>query len=359
VALFSGLAGAYALSRSDAAGALPGVAIAAALVPPLATVGISFAGGYWRQGLGALLLFITNFVAISFATASVFLILGFRPSVGQKLERAMQARTFRMAFVLLLIVGAILFATTYNLAQALAFEASIHEVTRDRVGRLCQVIGFEDRSLGCSTSLANLTISGALNEQNSPLQLDVIARSTQQIPHAAVVDLQEQIAIDVQRPITLTLTVINVTELSPVVPPTFTPTPTATNTGTPDPTATATNTPTPSPTPTATATGTPTAAPTNTPNPTPTPTLTPSPTATPRTAIVSYPYGLNLRAGPTTASASFGLLEQDTVVILLDGQETADGFEWQQVNAGGQVGWVAVQFLQLPATATVEPTATP
>lgn len=358
VALFSGLAGAYALSRSDAAGALPGVAIAAALVPPLATVGISFAGGYWRQGLGALLLFVTNFVAISFATASVFLILGFRPSVGQKLERAMQARTFRMAFVLLVVVGAILFLTTYNLAQALAFEARIHEVTRDRVDRLCQVIGFEDRSLNCSTSLANLTVSGALNQENSPLQLDVIARSTQQIPHAAVVDLQEQIGIDVQRPITLTLTVINVTELSPVIPPTFTPTPTATNTGTPDPTATATNTPTPSPTPTATATGTPTAVPA-TPTPTPTPTLTPTPTATPRTAIVTYPYGLNLRAAPSTSSASFGLLEQDTVVILLEGQETADGFEWQQVNVDGQVGWVAVPFLQLPATATPTPTATP
>jgi hypothetical protein len=173
-----------------------------------------------------------------------------------------------------------------------------------------------------------------------------------------VVDLQEQIGIDVQRPITLTLTVINVTELSPVIPPTFTPTPTATNTGTPDPTATATNTPTPTPTPTATASGTPTAVPA-TPTPTPTPTLTPTPTTTPRTAIVTYPYGLNLRAGPTTAAASFGLLEQDTVVILLDGRETADGFEWQQVNVGGQVGWVADQFLQLPATATPSPAATP
>jgi uncharacterized membrane protein len=45
VAIFSGIAGAYALCHSDAAGALPGVAIAAALVPPLGTVGIAFSMG--------------------------------------------------------------------------------------------------------------------------------------------------------------------------------------------------------------------------------------------------------------------------------------------------------------------------
>lgn len=356
VALFSGFAGAYALSRSDAAGALPGVAIAAALVPPLATVGIAFASGYWRQGLGALLLFITNFVAISFATAFVFLILGFRPALGQKLERAVQARTFRMAFVSLILVAVILFVTTYSLAQTLAFEARIHEATRERVGSLCQVIGFDDRSLDCSTDLASLAIDGALNEEAAPLQLDVIARSTQQIPHAAVVELQNQIGIDLQRPITLTLTVINVTELNPVIPPTFTPTPTPTNTGTPDPTPTPTQTPTATPSPTPAPTGTPTQTPTLTPSSTPTPTNTPTPTPTPRRAQVVYPYGLNLRDAPSTSAESFGLLDQDTVVILLDGQETADGFDWQQVSVDGQVGWVAVQFLEIPASVT--PTAT-
>ncbi|MDX1414875.1 MAG: TIGR00341 family protein, partial [Candidatus Promineifilaceae bacterium] len=92
IALFSGMAAAFALSRSNAAGALPGVAIAAALVPPLATVGITFTAGYYVQSLGSLLLFVTNFVAIGTATALVFIILGFRPSTSQKARQRVRLR---------------------------------------------------------------------------------------------------------------------------------------------------------------------------------------------------------------------------------------------------------------------------
>src|SRR5690606_24636484 len=88
IALFSGAAAAYALSFSQAAGALPGVAIAAALVPPLATVGITLVAGlaalisgqtadgweYLEDSLGALLLFTTNLIAISTAASFVFFV---------------------------------------------------------------------------------------------------------------------------------------------------------------------------------------------------------------------------------------------------------------------------------------------
>jgi uncharacterized hydrophobic protein (TIGR00271 family) len=60
VALVSGLAGAYALCRKDVSSALPGVAIAAALVPPLATVGIGLSRFHLEIAEGALVLFLTN-----------------------------------------------------------------------------------------------------------------------------------------------------------------------------------------------------------------------------------------------------------------------------------------------------------
>lgn len=79
VALASGAAGAYAIARKDVAAALPGVAIAAALVPPLGVIGIGIAMGDLSVAGGGSLLFLTNLVAIALAGAVTFLLLGFRP----------------------------------------------------------------------------------------------------------------------------------------------------------------------------------------------------------------------------------------------------------------------------------------
>jgi uncharacterized hydrophobic protein (TIGR00271 family) len=63
-ALATGAVGSIALARSDISDALPGVAIAISLVPPLAVAGLTLDSGAPRQALGAFLLFTTNVVAI-------------------------------------------------------------------------------------------------------------------------------------------------------------------------------------------------------------------------------------------------------------------------------------------------------
>ncbi|MEZ5228387.1 MAG: DUF389 domain-containing protein [Acidimicrobiales bacterium] len=79
VALAAGLAGAYATVRADASAALPGVAVAVALVPPLATVGITLEAGRSDLARGALLLYVTNLVAIVLVGLAVFVVTGFVP----------------------------------------------------------------------------------------------------------------------------------------------------------------------------------------------------------------------------------------------------------------------------------------
>lgn len=69
VAVASGLAAAYAHSRPSLVAALPGVAIAAALVPPIATSGLAFAVGNFTLAYGSFLLFFTNMVAIVLAAS--------------------------------------------------------------------------------------------------------------------------------------------------------------------------------------------------------------------------------------------------------------------------------------------------
>ncbi|MEO0560857.1 MAG: TIGR00341 family protein [Chloroflexota bacterium] len=79
VALASGVVGAYATARRDIPAALAGVAIAAALVPPICTFGLQIAFGNIVFGLGAALLFLMNIVSIVVIATVIFLWLGLYP----------------------------------------------------------------------------------------------------------------------------------------------------------------------------------------------------------------------------------------------------------------------------------------
>lgn len=76
VALLSAVAGAYALIRGRG-GTVVGVAIAIALMPPLAVVGFGLATWNWTVFSGSLLLFLTNAVTIALTAALVARVYGF------------------------------------------------------------------------------------------------------------------------------------------------------------------------------------------------------------------------------------------------------------------------------------------
>lgn len=76
IALFSALAGAYAMIRGRE-GTIVGVAIATALMPPLAVVGFGLATFNWTVFSGALLLFFTNLMTIALAAAVMARLYGF------------------------------------------------------------------------------------------------------------------------------------------------------------------------------------------------------------------------------------------------------------------------------------------
>jgi uncharacterized hydrophobic protein (TIGR00271 family) len=79
-ALATGMVGAFALVRSDVSNTLPGVAIAIALVPPLAVAGLTLQQGMISEALGAFLLFGTNVAAITFTSTIVLLLYNVRES---------------------------------------------------------------------------------------------------------------------------------------------------------------------------------------------------------------------------------------------------------------------------------------
>ncbi|MEO1856555.1 MAG: DUF389 domain-containing protein [Rubritalea sp.] len=83
IAFISGVAASYCLARPKLSGALAGVAIAAALVPPIATTGICLAFGKYQVAQGAAVLFGTNVVAIVLGSAMNFFMAGIRGKGGQ------------------------------------------------------------------------------------------------------------------------------------------------------------------------------------------------------------------------------------------------------------------------------------
>jgi len=111
VAIISGIAGAYASARSDVAKSLAGVAIAVALVPPLAVAGIGIGWLDWGVFWGAFLLFITNLFGIVLAASITFLVMGFSPFNLAK----------RGMFYSLLVVGVI------SVPLVLAFNTMVKE----------------------------------------------------------------------------------------------------------------------------------------------------------------------------------------------------------------------------------------
>jgi uncharacterized hydrophobic protein (TIGR00271 family) len=100
VAVAAGGAAGYILPRRSTSGALPGVGIAVALVPPLATVGITMQLGLGEQSWNAFLLFVTNLAAIIFAAGVALVLTGFRPSQFQG-TRALRTR---MVITLLTVI---------------------------------------------------------------------------------------------------------------------------------------------------------------------------------------------------------------------------------------------------------------
>jgi len=120
VALVSGFVAAFATARKEIPVALAGVAIAAALMPPVCTIGLGLALGDLRLAGGAALLFTTNIVFIVVAQYVIFLWLGMRP--GRRQETLRGVYTWWILIVGLLIV---VLSLIFQLSRSALDEAEI------------------------------------------------------------------------------------------------------------------------------------------------------------------------------------------------------------------------------------------
>jgi uncharacterized hydrophobic protein (TIGR00271 family) len=125
IAIAAGLAGGFVLTHPRAGSSLPGVAIAVALVPPLATVGITLQVGATSAALGALLLYTTNMVAIILSAMIVMLLSGFVPPEVRRVVRTRVRFGLLVATLAVVAVGIPLTAHTIEVVADQRFARAV------------------------------------------------------------------------------------------------------------------------------------------------------------------------------------------------------------------------------------------
>jgi uncharacterized hydrophobic protein (TIGR00271 family) len=124
VATLAGVAGALALIDERVSPALPGVAIATALNPPIAAIGLCLALGAYEGAWGAFVLFTANVLAILAVAGAMFTIAGFvtREEIGS-LGRL--ARRFSVAALGLVLITGLLSYYLYGMVRDLRTQRII------------------------------------------------------------------------------------------------------------------------------------------------------------------------------------------------------------------------------------------
>ncbi|MBN1815244.1 MAG: TIGR00341 family protein [Anaerolineae bacterium] len=187
VALVSGMAGAYAVARKEVGAALPGVAIAAALMPPLATVGLGLSlGNAWVAG-GALLLFAANIAAISLAAGVVFFLLGIRPQIWGPESRRQLWRWLAVFLVVLMAIAVPL---------GMIMVGIVREATQERI---IEAVLIEHLATEEGQQLVALEIT---EEATAPLIVATI-RSPHLLDEERVNDLAQAVSERLGRPVQL------------------------------------------------------------------------------------------------------------------------------------------------------------
>ncbi len=129
VAVFGGLAGVISITRMDKSNAIPGVAIATALMPPLCVAGFGLAKGEWNFFLNAFYLFFLNSFFIAITTYLIIRLLGFPYKQYLNDKERKRNRMYIIFFSLIILIPAslILYKTVKNQSEQQKLDTYLKE----------------------------------------------------------------------------------------------------------------------------------------------------------------------------------------------------------------------------------------
>ena len=129
IAFLSGLAGTLALRSGPVSlTIIPGVAIAVAVIPPLAVVGFSLSTHHGVMAWGGFLLFITNLVSIMISAALMFGLMGFAPRERSEEGKAKLRKRMAVSALVLAILAVPLVQTLRRAVTQIRLRAEVEGV---------------------------------------------------------------------------------------------------------------------------------------------------------------------------------------------------------------------------------------
>ncbi|HKK76018.1 MAG TPA: TIGR00341 family protein [Saprospiraceae bacterium] len=140
VAVFGGLAGIISTSRKEKSSAIPGVAIATALMPPLCVTGYGLANQNWTIALNSFYLFFLNSFFIAMTAFLLIRYMKFEMHTYEDKREARRTRTILILFSLLLVLPSVyILYNVYQKRQDIAtIETFIEEyINQDPAQRKC------------------------------------------------------------------------------------------------------------------------------------------------------------------------------------------------------------------------------
>ena len=176
IATFGGFVGIIAVSRKEKSNALPGVAIATALMPPICTAGYAIAYQEWAYFIGSLYLFFINLVFIAFST---FILVRFMRFSRHSFVDAKQERRVKLwmyAIVALVAIPSVY--TAYNTVQDSVFNNRAKQfISNECVFDEAQIIATK--------------ITGIRSDSGKVIEIVLLGKS---VPKAEIDYLQRELA---------------------------------------------------------------------------------------------------------------------------------------------------------------------
>ena len=180
IALAAGFVGAFVITYPKIGAAIAGVVIAAALVPPIAVMGISVSHGNLGMAGGAFILFMSNLIAVTFSSSILFLVAKFKgPSSEKGQER--RKNNIRWTLILLFFMTMPLFLITSKVIK----ESNQQNIVRDVAKVIIPDSNITDVKISEKNNIStvNITIqySGNLTEKQINELKDILSMKMNKI----------------------------------------------------------------------------------------------------------------------------------------------------------------------------------